>query len=343
MCQASVGYAYRARILGTSAAVATGNRNRHDVAVLMNLLPGLRELRTPLAAGYTWLLSAWLVFYDRLPNRREAHGAVLALYQLTDVVGKPVLLTATSFAAFLIGSMLRIEPATVREILLRALSKHWSRAYLRRVPEASIFEYEEVQVGHLPAEMPPQMVDQFLSDDTRSMINGQRGVAVKRPPMVSQFAIEALTLTLRRTAEEAAPGRQVSPMAAHFIAHRILLDQGIRQLAIRLQVDRTDLFQEYDRRVAEGDFRVNVGLALSGLGLTFSLASGSPWGISSVILTLLMLRSGIYRAQTANDVVIEALVAGYIASPEINAFDQQIRRIASPRQSSGSDDPSTSS
>jgi hypothetical protein len=41
--------------------------------MLMNLLPGLRELRAPLVSGYLWLISAWLLlghlasaFHERL-------------------------------------------------------------------------------------------------------------------------------------------------------------------------------------------------------------------------------------------------------------------------------------
>ena len=42
--------------------------------MLMNLLPGLRELRAPLAAGYLWIITAflWLSEWGRLPTSRPA-------------------------------------------------------------------------------------------------------------------------------------------------------------------------------------------------------------------------------------------------------------------------------
>lgn len=39
-----------------------GSRRDNSGGVLLNILPGFRELRAPLAAGYVWLLVGWLAF-----------------------------------------------------------------------------------------------------------------------------------------------------------------------------------------------------------------------------------------------------------------------------------------
>ena len=73
--------------------------------MLASLLPGVRELRAPLAAGYPWLLAAWLLFYDEIRSRDEATGAVDTFYGLNDAATAIGLAIALSFVAYLIGSL----------------------------------------------------------------------------------------------------------------------------------------------------------------------------------------------------------------------------------------------
>jgi hypothetical protein len=76
-----------------------------DCVVLSYLLPGLRELRAPLAAGYIWLLSAWLLFHDDIPSRDESTGLLREIYELADGLGSTGKAIVVSFAAYLIGSL----------------------------------------------------------------------------------------------------------------------------------------------------------------------------------------------------------------------------------------------
>ena len=67
----------------------------------------MRDVRTPLAVGYVWLLVAWLLFSDRVPRFRPVEGGLVsALFDLGSVVGKGALLAAVSFVAYLIGALL---------------------------------------------------------------------------------------------------------------------------------------------------------------------------------------------------------------------------------------------
>lgn len=73
---------------------------------LTTLLPGLRVLRTPLAAGVPWVLFLWVVLGDRAG--RVLDGAGQRLDQL-DAVGLDLdsgaLLAGVSFVASLLGSL----------------------------------------------------------------------------------------------------------------------------------------------------------------------------------------------------------------------------------------------
>ena len=69
--------------------------------MLTSLLPGLRQLRAPLAAGYLWLIAIWLIWSH--PARAGMWGGWQALRDVRGQVsplGKGVALT---FAAYVVG------------------------------------------------------------------------------------------------------------------------------------------------------------------------------------------------------------------------------------------------
>jgi hypothetical protein len=73
--------------------------------VLANVMPGFRELRAPLAAGYLWLVWAWLVWGDTLPTRKEVTGPLDRLYELEPVVSDLGRAVIASVAAYIVGSI----------------------------------------------------------------------------------------------------------------------------------------------------------------------------------------------------------------------------------------------
>jgi hypothetical protein len=94
------------------------------MAMLANLLPGLRDLRGPLAVGYTWILVLWLLFADHLPRERsESSGAMGKLFDLGDLLGPTVILAVVSFVAYMIGSFLSLDP---RGPVWRTVRNLWS-------------------------------------------------------------------------------------------------------------------------------------------------------------------------------------------------------------------------
>lgn len=73
--------------------------------MLTNLLPGLRELRAPLSAGYLWITLIWLLVGPHVPKPSDATGftrRVLELVQDFGAIGGGI---ALSFAAYLVGAV----------------------------------------------------------------------------------------------------------------------------------------------------------------------------------------------------------------------------------------------
>jgi hypothetical protein len=73
--------------------------------MLASLLPGLRELRAPLAAGYTWIFGLWILLHDLNVGSGPLRAFRDDIVQLANWAGKPILITAATFAAYIIGTI----------------------------------------------------------------------------------------------------------------------------------------------------------------------------------------------------------------------------------------------
>ncbi|MFJ8438074.1 hypothetical protein [Kitasatospora griseola] len=258
--------------------------------MLMNLLPGLRELRTPLAAGYIWFLAIWFAVNDHIPARDGATGVALSVYRLKDLLGTPALIAAASFVAYILGSAYT-QPDTVRRSVL-LVARWWPLRWLQRV-----FIRDMTSVEGYPS--PP------ISPNTRT----------------------ALYERIERLARQADPQRFAAMGGENMHVDDVWSDvvKNLKDLPLKLQVEKPDIYQGYDRKAAEADFRVNVGLAIGGLSITLAIFAGSAWFAAGLVATVVMLRSGIYRQQRANDLRVETLTSEVISSRELNDYDQNLR------------------
>src|SRR5687768_7664884 len=87
--------------------------------MLAGLLPGLRQVRTPLAVGYMWLLVLWLLFADDLPRNPTDGSLISRVFELGGFFGKAAVVATLSFVAYLIGSLIPINPHRVLSFRLR--------------------------------------------------------------------------------------------------------------------------------------------------------------------------------------------------------------------------------
>jgi hypothetical protein len=86
--------------------------------LLASAIPGLREIRAPLVAGYLWLIFAWLVVDPSLPLAQNTAGPVHSLVELANVVGGVATAAAVSVGAYLIGA---VSASVTDEVARRAL------------------------------------------------------------------------------------------------------------------------------------------------------------------------------------------------------------------------------
>jgi hypothetical protein len=72
--------------------------------VFASILPGLRHIRAPIAAGFLWLLGIWLLVAAHIPAKHEATGGLRTLIDLGDKVGRVPLGSVAIFAAYIVGT-----------------------------------------------------------------------------------------------------------------------------------------------------------------------------------------------------------------------------------------------
>jgi hypothetical protein len=83
------------------------------VQILASALPGFRDLRGPLIAGYLWLVFAWLLFEPNV-DYRPPNGVGAAAYDLLQEVGPIATAIAVSVAAYLVGAVSQALSVVVR-------------------------------------------------------------------------------------------------------------------------------------------------------------------------------------------------------------------------------------
>jgi hypothetical protein len=96
-------------------------------SMLAGLIPGIWQIRAPLAAGYLWLFALWLALKPNLPSQDEATGVVADVIDLADAAAPVAVAVAVSFAAYLIGS--------ISDTVLRAGRSVWTE-WAERLPDA---------------------------------------------------------------------------------------------------------------------------------------------------------------------------------------------------------------
>lgn len=243
--------------------------------MLTSILPGLREVRTPLSLGYLWLACAWAIFGGETARSRSPFGAMRTLWELGEYLGHGPLLGVATFVAYLTGSILEVNPQRL-----------W-------------------QFGGRP---------DWITDTLNRWRASPAMKWLRFPALSATTEKDLLIAVFKRRSD-------VGQAEASQVFNTILGE--VRQLATRLQAANADLFNKYDRLLAEATFRFNVAPALgvlvlivvwgSGLNVVLALASTALLACAIVIL----LKQVAFRMAQANEVIAQALIVGIIESEAV--------------------------
>lgn len=287
-----------------------------------SLLPGLRDLRTPLATGYVYLVTLLLLVGDRIPKREHAEGPLKLLYDLVGWMGKPTILAGATFAAYLIGSVLEVRATTVSRCVQKL--RFWWRLRLgdkvtlkrkRHPPSRTLQPEDSVSLLGVP-------------------IKAQEDTALRRMAAyseVSKSGLDALAIHILEKCEYDASGKERVAENLRGLIPASLVGEGLvpllrdlPRLRTRLYVASAEMYGDYDRLAAEADFKVNVGFST----ITLSVVAAYTFNPLLALLwvpMLFLVHRGLEAGREANDVLVQAIVTGLVESPNFERFVSEVK------------------
>jgi hypothetical protein len=283
--------------------------------MLANLLPGLRDLRTPLAVGYLWLTGLWLLISDRVLRAAEVapSGLIKGVYRLEGFLGPSAALSALSFVAYLIGIMLlwrinwNVLKVDIREVEEESLLFPRLRTKLFiffRLPNA--FKISELldQINDTIRRRMRERID--ATKGKFSLKDHQKVTGVRREPIV--------------VIEE--DGRKMSDIAELYIRATEL---QLPEVGIRLQGENRDLWDTFDRSRAESEFRSAVALPLAFVIIVVSLKS-TLWCLLLLLVPIWLLNLAMRKSVEATSALIQALALTKVQPPIFERLDEALAR-----------------
>ncbi len=267
--------------------------------MLMNLLPGLRDVRTPLVAGYCFLGAVWILIYgDYDPNTVDLHRKLGAIFAVGGQIGPIGRAAVASVAAYLIGSAF--------VAFMRPPPWNWAVPVLRTL--------------HHP------ITRSSAIDVVTGTTAGDASWAVNAvTPLVHDIRRERhdeLSVYLDDRARRIGIDPSDARDAPISLAAKILeYESTSAVLSDRLLASKPELFAQYDRLQTEAEFRAGVLLPLVFLlvvvatQLQVHLLVRCVLIASAVFLPLLLAVLGDTSAIRARAILLDAVADGVITTP----------------------------
>jgi hypothetical protein len=278
-----------------------------------NLLPGVRELRAPLAAGYLWLLFAWLILPIERPTAKAAKqdtGTLGRLYELEPLVGPIGLAVVVSIAAYLLGSLtLGLAPwwrrMGLRQRRAEAAAERsgepapparwpWTRSYWRNRLRTIENELWRKYTGRLAsARMSPLQGLKLWLVSSRVTPSGR----------------DRLMTWADRRYRDLGDDPQVQEGGDPDVGHLFISAvNGFEEVKTKLTATNELLYSEVDRRENEGTFRAALVPPLLAL-LVYLMFTESHLWVAGIIPALLLWVQGRRLRAEAGELLADALLA----------------------------------
>jgi hypothetical protein len=262
--------------------------------MLASLLPGLRDLRTPLAVGYLWLVALWLLLHSHIPTSiAGASGPLRSLYELGSLVGNAAVLTALSFISYLLGSLLlvRISP----------------RAYV-------FYGRRSIEPAPIPTSNAGIVSVIFGSHRGESLYTQLRTFVEAR----LREEAEDLGRSMSHYEESQVLGEEIEYI------QEIAID--LDAVSIQLQAKNRDLWDTHDRYTAEAQFRLGIAVPLAAIIVISAIQSTLFWLFLIIVPLWLSILS--YRLSfEAISTLVQAVILKIVEPPAVVRHRERIARL----------------
>ena len=296
--------------------------------MLSSLLPGLREVRAPLAAGFVWLVALWFLLepgWERDSDAAGVVGSANRLMSTLDLVGKGVVL---SFAAYLVGSIsvflfsrpllalfrTSIEPTTE---LLDGLSELGRESLTQVAADGRQRLEAALALSGVSVEEVLGLAAPVTDSSDKRMRTGRR----RRPRELTYLTAS----TVLPTPEE----RQ-----EHEIAQRVLRDLPVIANA-QLLGQQPEVFAAVDRSQAEVEFRAALVPALLALALAVGWVAVPEDALTPAVAILSgvlgaagLILDAARQRRASNELILSLMEHGRITAPSVLRAESTASELA---------------
>jgi hypothetical protein len=293
--------------------------------MLGSILPGLRELRAPLAAGYLWLVFAWLAWGDMLPTAGEIEdGSPLdRLQRLEPVISDLGLAVVASVTAYILGSIV-IDVQVRVGTFVRIVRGRGAGFLLTDAGRRTLHQWE--------MDRQDELAEEIVDAAARRVVAQREGVEATHDADRDEDAEHrGAVQTVRRQLDERIFEARVTPESW------FPLLEDVERATREYIVDRRDLLKsrlldvsqprhsEVDRPDAEGTFRMALWPPLSALVIYLAVAVSWPWMFAMVLPALLAWQWIGFRRQANAE-----LVTAFVDRDELGGelAKREVRRVA---------------
>lgn len=291
--------------------------------ILASVLPGFRDLRTPLITGYLYLVLLWLlVGSDQLLPDDPSNTFQTRLQELSDQLDRVTQFAAVSVAAYLVGSI--FSTLTVA-IFTRLSSSSFAEARaffdVQRWlgDQTAQILTKETSIGRIFNEQAlPKDVLERLSD-ARDSANERWDAKEANVDNVDPADLKDAERDWQRD-ESSRQAVDLAKVVEQEIQHR-----EFETLVTNLQSDQPAMWNEYDRMTSEADLRFSISLPL----LAIAVVAAHQWSVVALLgvsIPIALVVQGLVFRGTARAKVWFALTSNKIQSPTI----AQIRSTITP-------------
>lgn len=282
------------------------------------LLPGIREIRVPLAAGYLWLLAFWLFLEPYFPAGQQPTGvlaSLLRLHELLSVAGTAIGLSAL---AYFIGS---VSEATLGM---------WSRRQARYGGLLFTSDYgtDGRRVLRTISEREAERLSAALQPT-----GGLRAALVRPPRRADTPALHRLLIQADRQIIGNVLGQRGTELSYEddAVAYLSLVLQEeiggeLGLVKTRLLATERELHAQADRHSSEADLRFAVAPPLLAMVGVLVIRWSALW-LFAVIAVVVLWAQGRSRRFQSGDVLVEALRLERSSTPLLDELHRELERL----------------
>jgi hypothetical protein len=297
--------------------------------MFVNALPGLRDVRAPLVAGYVLLVALWLILFKSLPHSKSDFSHQYpALYSIGHSVGPVGIAAAVSLAAYLAGSI--IVGLSSRVLQLQGAPIEATSSGPRQRLRRSFSFTHNVEMDELEERL-KDLVERELNN-----IEDEQLRLRAREDATGYVGQSQVWFDFRRR-RNAAP-IQISP------DERARIDAKSGRIDDRILAQNVELFNEISRSRSEAELRAGLipTLTLLMVGLLMQI-SWSAWlkvivSIGYLIFIFLLCMEILQMRSRFRGIAMRAVVDGLVTTPTIDLI--RLRRERAEKLASLSGRPS---